>query len=139
MSNDLALHKSGLAAIASDGDNSYRAVQEKLGHFARTLDDLVVALENLHRTAHANARRAAGLATDIEHADLDPSHVAMTTAVAGALEDAAAQVDVLRESAQEVSGLAYTAKGVHARLYAGLNEVREGRRETTPKPGFLAD
>ncbi|MFF7250023.1 conjugal transfer protein TraB [Embleya sp. NPDC008237] len=139
MSNDLALYESGRAVIVSDGDNSFRAVQEKLGRLAQVLDDLVVELENVHRTAHANARRATGLAADIEHARLDPSHVTLTTAVAGGLEDAAAQVDALGQSVQEVSGLAYTAKAIHARLYTGLNEVREGRRETTPRPGFFAD
>lgn len=137
MSSELAPQQ-GKAAATSDGDNRYKAVQAKLGTLAKAMDDATVELEGLRRNMQTNANRAQSLATDIANAELDSKFVGLTSAVSGALGGAVVQVRKLDQSAQEVSALAHDTKGTHQRLYEGLDTIRSGRRERTPRPGFFA-
>jgi hypothetical protein len=97
----------------------------------------VVELEDLQMRMARNASRAEGLAVDIANAQLDPTHVEMTNQVSIALGGAALDVARLVEAAHDVSSRATAARTTHSRLYGALDEVRSGRRERTPKPGFL--
>ena len=134
----LTPHTGGGAAAQTDGDNRYKAVQQKLKTLGTAMDLAGNELETLLRGMRTNARRAEGLAVDIANAELDRKFVEMTSQVSVALGGAAVEVQKLHATAQEVSGLAHTARRTHARLYEGLDTVRSSRKERTPKPGFLA-
>ncbi|WP_410540531.1 conjugal transfer protein TraB [Streptomyces sp. KL2] len=127
------------AATTADGDHSFPAVQHKLDAFAHALDDIQPELEDLIRGMRARADRASSLADRIGQAGLDPKFVELTNLVATALGGAAREMRTLDESGQEATGQARDAKKTHARLYQELDEVRSGRREKTPKPGFFTD
>ncbi|MFJ6053634.1 conjugal transfer protein TraB [Streptomyces sp. NPDC092307] len=135
--SDLAPTTGGTAA-RTDGDNRYKAVQHKLKTFATAMDLAGSELEQLLIGMRRNAQRAEGLAVDIANAELDRKFIEMTNQVAVALGGAAVEVQKLHETAQEVSGLATDARRTHARLYEGLDTIRSGRPERTPKPGFFA-
>ncbi|MFJ3817787.1 conjugal transfer protein TraB [Streptomyces sp. NPDC090056] len=124
--------------IKSD-DNTYKATQSKLKKLTKALDDVAAELEDLRRREHANAEKAEDAAQAIENADLDPRFVDLTYAVSTALGSAAVQVRHLAEDAADGSAHALKVQRSHARLYGRLDEVRSGRREKTPKPGFLAE
>jgi hypothetical protein len=136
--SDLAPHTGGGAAAQTDGDNRYKAVQQKLKTLGTAMDLASNELEALLRGMRMNAQRAEGLAVDIANAELDRKFIEMTNQVSIALGGAAVEVKKLHETAQEVSGLAHDARRTHARLYEGLDTVRSGRKERTPKPGFFA-
>lgn len=139
MSSDLA-PTTALGAAQSaptDADNRYKSVQAKLTAFARALDSATFQLEQLHKGMRTNADRAQSLAHAIDHAHLDPRFVEMTGAVSEALGSAAIQARKVDQEAREAAGLAHDAQRTHARLYEGLDTIRSGRRERTPKPGFL--
>ncbi|TVL88471.1 conjugal transfer protein TraB [Streptomyces sp. SAJ15] len=136
--SDLAPTTGGGAAATTDGDNRYKAVQQKLKTLGTAMDLASNELETLLRGMRQNAQRAGGLAVDIANAELDRKFIEMTNQVSVALGGAAVEVQKLHETAQEVSGLATDARRTHARLYEGLDTVRSGRRERTPKPGFFA-
>ncbi|MFF7858987.1 conjugal transfer protein TraB [Streptomyces sp. NPDC007904] len=136
--SDLAPITGGGAAATTDGSNKYKAVQQKLKTLGQAMDLASNELETLLRGMRQNAQRAEGLAVDIAHAELDRKFVEMTHQVAVALGGAAVEVKKLHATAQEVSGLATDARRTHARLYEGLDTIRSGRRERTPKPGFFA-
>ncbi|RLV64238.1 plasmid transfer protein [Streptomyces sp. CBMAI 2042] len=129
--------RTGGAAARTDADNRYKAVQQKLKTLGSAMDLAGGELEVLFRSMRTNATRAEGLAVGIANAELDRKFVEMTNQVSLALGGAAVEVKKLRESAEEVSGLAQEARRTHARLYEGLDTVRSGRRERTPKPGFF--
>ncbi|MEU4506811.1 conjugal transfer protein TraB [Streptomyces sp. NPDC024089] len=135
--SDLTLHTGG-AAAQTDGDNRYKAVQQKLKTLAKAMDLASNELEALQRRMRMNAQRAEGLAVAIANAQLDKKFIAMTSQVSVALGGAALEVKKLHETAREVSGLAHDTRRTHARLYEGLDTVRSSRRERTPKPGFFA-
>ncbi|CAC36622.1 conjugal transfer protein TraB [Streptomyces sp. NRRL_B-16638] len=135
--SDLAPTTGG-AAARTDGDNRYKAVQQKLKTLSTALQLAGDELEQLLRGMRQNAQRAEGLAVDIANAELDRKFIEMTNQVAVALGGAAVEVQKVHETAQEVSGLATDARRTHARLYEGLDTVRSGRSERTPKPGFFA-
>ncbi|WP_329595895.1 conjugal transfer protein TraB (plasmid) [Streptomyces sp. NBC_01362] len=135
--SDLTLHTGG-AAAQTDGDNRYKAVQQKLKTLAKAMDLASNELEALQRRMRMNAQRAEGLAVAIANAHLDKKFIAMTSQVSVALGGAALEVKKLHETAREVSGLAHDTRRTHARLYEGLDTVRSSRRERTPKPGFFA-
>ncbi|MGW4506875.1 conjugal transfer protein TraB [Streptomyces sp. NPDC004436] len=135
--SDLAPTTGG-AAARTDADNRYKAVQHKLKTFATAMDLAGTELEQLLLGMRRNAQRAEGLAVDIANAELDRKFIEMTQQVAVALGGAATEVQKLHETAQEVSGLATGARRTHARLYEGLDTIRSGRPERTPKPGFFA-
>ncbi|MFF3941658.1 conjugal transfer protein TraB [Streptomyces phaeofaciens] len=122
----------------TDGDNGFKAVQQKLTALARTLDSSVLELEQLHLRMKANARRSEQAARDIAAADVDPTFVEMQNAVSLALGGAEIAARRLGESAREVSSLAHETQATHTRLYQGLDDIRSSRRERTPKPGFFA-
>ncbi|MFD4833177.1 conjugal transfer protein TraB [Streptomyces uncialis] len=122
----------------TDGDNRYKAVQHKLRTLGTAMDLAGNELEALLRGMRANAQRAEGLAVDIANAELDRTFVEMTVQVAAALDAAAAEVQNLHATGQEVAGLAHDARRTHARLYEALDDVRSSRPERTPKPGFFA-
>ncbi|WP_327270790.1 conjugal transfer protein TraB (plasmid) [Streptomyces sp. NBC_01218] len=128
----------GGAAARTDGDNRYKAVQHKLKTLGTAMDAADTELQALLRGMLMNAQRAESLAVDIANAELDKKFVEMTNQVSVALGGAAVEVRRLHETAQEVSGLAMDARRTHARLYEGLDTVRSGRKERTPKPGFFA-
>ncbi|MFI5905247.1 conjugal transfer protein TraB [Streptomyces cyaneofuscatus] len=130
--------RAGGAAARTDADNRYKAVQHKLKTLGNALDLAGGELEVFFRSMRANATRTEGLAVDIANAELDPKFIAMTNQVSIALGGAAVEVKKLHETAEEVSGLAHEARRTHAQLYEGLDTVRSGRRERTPKPGFFA-
>jgi methyl-accepting chemotaxis protein len=136
--SDLAPTTGGGAAATTDGDNRYKAVQQKLKTLGTAMDLAGDELEQLLRRMRLNAQRTEGLAVDIANAELDRKFIEMTNQVAVALGGAATEVQKLHETAQEVSGLATAARRTHAWLYEGLDTVRSGRRERTPKPGFFA-
>ncbi|PVC80779.1 conjugal transfer protein TraB [Streptomyces sp. CS090A] len=129
--------RTGGAAARTDADNRYKAVQQKLKTLGDAMDLAGGELEVLFRSMRTNATRTEGLAVDIANAELDRKFVEMTNQVSLALGGAAVEVKKLRETAEEVSGLAQEARSTHARLYEGLDTVRSGRRERTPKPGFF--
>lgn len=137
MSSSLTPRPGGSAA-PTDGDNRFKAVQHKLKTLGTAMDLAGNELDVLMRGMRANAQRAEGLAVDIANAELDRKFVEMTNQVAVALGGAAVEVRKLHETAQEVSGLAHDTRRTHARLYEGLDTVRSGRKERTPKPGFFA-
>ncbi|WP_407842089.1 conjugal transfer protein TraB (plasmid) [Streptomyces sp. DSM 116496] len=134
--SDLTPHTGG-AAAQSDGDNRFKAVQHKLKTLGTAMEMASSELEGLLLGMRTNAQRAEGLAVDIANAELDVKFVEMTNQVSVALGGAAVEVRKLHETAQEVAGLADDTRRTHARLYEGLDTVRSGRRERTPKPGFL--
>ncbi|MET7888921.1 conjugal transfer protein TraB [Streptomyces avermitilis] len=136
--SDLAPTTGGGAAAQTDGDNRYKAVQQKLKVLGQATDLASNELEALLRGMRMNAQRSEGLAVDIANAELDRKFIEMTNQVSVALGGAAVEVKKLHETAQEVSGLAHDTRRTHARLYEGLDTVRSGRRERTPKPGFFA-
>ncbi|MGX1913592.1 conjugal transfer protein TraB [Streptomyces phaeochromogenes] len=135
--SDLAPTTGGGAAAQTDGDNRYKAVQQKLKVLGQAMDLASNELEALLRDMRTNATRSEGLAVDIANAELDRKFIEMTNQVSVALGGAAVEVRKLHETAQEVSGLAHDTRRTHARLYEGLDTVRSGRRERTPKPGFF--
>ncbi|MGW2109497.1 conjugal transfer protein TraB [Streptomyces sp. NPDC001948] len=135
--SDILPRTGGGAAARTDGDHRYKAVQRKLKTLSKAMDLAGDELEQLLRGMRLNAQRAEGLATDIANAQLDRKFVGMTSQVSVALGGAAAEVKKLHETAREVSGLAHGARRTHARLYEGLDTVRSGRKERTPKPGFF--
>ncbi|MFD5426385.1 conjugal transfer protein TraB [Streptomyces sp. NPDC127084] len=136
--SDLAPQPGGFSVSPTDGDNRYKAVQHKLKMLGTAMDLAGNELEQLLRGMRMNAQRAEGLAVDIAHAELDRKFVEMTNQVAVALGGAAVEVRKLHETAQEVSCLATDVRRTHARLYEGLDTIRSGRKERTPKPGFFA-
>ncbi|MEG9551396.1 conjugal transfer protein TraB [Streptomyces baarnensis] len=136
--SDLAPTTGGGAAARTDGDNRYKAVQQKLKTLGTAMDMASTELETLLRGMRMNAQRSEGLAVDIANAELDKKFVEMTNQVSVALGGAAVEVRKLHETAQEVSGLAHDTRRTHARLYEGLDTVRSSRPERTPKPGFFA-
>ncbi|MCQ9132876.1 conjugal transfer protein TraB [Streptomyces hilarionis] len=135
--SDLTPHANG-AAARTDGDNRYKAIQDKLKTLGTAMELAGNELEQLLRGMRMNAQRSEGLAADIANAELDRKFVEMTNQVSLALGGAAVEVRKLHETAQEVSGLATAAQRRHAQLYEGLDAVRSGRKERTPKPGFFA-
>ena len=128
---------SGTAPAATDGDNRYKAVQQKLKALAGALDGAVDRLGRLNRQTRSDADRAKSLATKIANADLDPIFVEMTNAVSLALGGASTEVNRLVQTAQGVALLAEETRVGHAKYYAALDEVRTGRKFRTPKPGFF--
>ncbi|MFC8454213.1 conjugal transfer protein TraB [Kitasatospora sp. NPDC057223] len=122
----------------TDGDNGYRAVQHKLKTLGEAMDSATTELEMLQRRIRSNADRATELAEQIAQAELDTKFVEMTNLVALALGGAGIETGKLHATAQEVAALAHETRTVHSKLYSGLDEVRSGRRERTPKPGFFA-
>ncbi|MBT2369961.1 conjugal transfer protein TraB [Streptomyces sp. ISL-10] len=136
--SDLAPRTRGGAAAQTDGDNRYKAVQNKLKTLGTAMDLAGNELEALLRGMRMNAQRAERLTVTTANAELDPKFVEMTNQVSIALGGAAVEVRKLHETAQEVSGLAHDARHTHARLYEALDTIRSGRPERTPKPGFFA-
>ncbi|OEJ22528.1 conjugal transfer protein TraB [Streptomyces subrutilus] len=136
MSSNLVPRPSGVVVPAA-GDHRYKTVQQKLKALAQAVDAAAVELETLQRSMRANATRAEGLAVDIANAELDRKFIEMTSQVSVALGGAAVEARKLGECAGEVSSLAHNARRSHARLYEGLDDIRSGRKERTPKPGFF--
>ncbi|MFF3974885.1 conjugal transfer protein TraB [Streptomyces rubiginosohelvolus] len=128
----------GAFAAPTDADNRYKALQHKLKILGNAMDNASDELQQLVRNMRLNAKRTEDLAADIAHADLDPKFVAMTNQVSVALGGAADEGKKLQETAHEVAVQATGAQRTHARLYEGLDTVRSGRPERTPKPGFFA-
>ncbi|MFH9697478.1 conjugal transfer protein TraB [Streptomyces globisporus] len=128
----------GAFAAPTDADHRYKSIQHKLKILANAMDHASDELQQLVRNMRLNASRTEGLAADIAHADLDPKFVEMTNQVSVALGGAADEGKKLQETAHEVSVQATGAQRTHARLYEGLDTVRSGRPERTPKPGFFA-
>lgn len=137
MSSDLAPRPSAAVPAPADGDNRYKAVQAKLDTLGRALDDAGLGLEELVRSIKRNAKRAEDAARDVEGAELDPKFVELTSNVGVALGGAAVQVKKLYETAQETADLTHETRRTHSRLYGALDDIRSGRRERTPKPGFF--
>ncbi|MEV7951392.1 conjugal transfer protein TraB [Streptomyces rubiginosohelvolus] len=137
MSSDLAPRPSGAAPAVADGDNRYKAVQAKLDALGRALDDAGLGLEELVRSIRKNAKRAEDTARDVDNAELEPKFVELTSNVGVALGGAGVQVQKLYETAQETADLTHDTKRTHSRLYGALDDIRSGRREKTPRPGFF--
>ncbi|MFF1511869.1 conjugal transfer protein TraB [Streptomyces sp. NPDC058326] len=135
--SDLAPNTGGSAPAVADGDNRYKAVQAKLDALGRALDDAGLGLEELVRSVRRNAKRAEDVARDIDNAGLDAKFVELTSNVAVALGGAGVQVKKLSDTAQETAELTHQTRRTHARLYGALDDIRSGRREKTPRPGFF--
>ncbi|MFF9011187.1 conjugal transfer protein TraB [Streptomyces goshikiensis] len=136
MSNSLVPRPSGAAAPA-DGDSRFKSVQRKLKTLGDAVDTASGELEALQNRMRRRAAAASSVADAIANAHLDKKFVEMTHAVSSALSGAAVEVNSLREAAEDVVSLAREARRTHARLYEGLDDVRSGRKERTPKPGFF--
>ncbi|MFY4721455.1 conjugal transfer protein TraB [Streptomyces sp. LaBMicrA B280] len=136
MSSDLAPHNTGATGSADDG-NQFKATQVKLRKLGAVLDDAAIELQGLRRSMLADANRVDGVATDIEHADLDSKFVALTENVASALTGAALEMKTLAAMAQETGDLTDQTRRTHAKLYGATDDIRSNRREKTPKPGFF--
>lgn len=137
MSSNLTPRPRAHTAAPADGDNRFKAVQAKLKTLTQAMDEAATELAALHRGMQANADRVEKVSADIANADLDPTFVEMTSQASLALGGAAIEARKLDETGQEVATLAHSARRSHSRLYQGLDEVRSGRRERTPKPGFF--
>ncbi len=135
--SDLAPNTGSSAPAVADGDNRYKAVQAKLDALGRALDDAGLGLEELVRSVRRNAKRAEDVARDIDNAGLDAKFVELTSNVAVALGGAGVQVKKLSDTAQETADLTHQTRRTHARLYGALDDIRSGRREKTPRPGFF--
>ncbi|MER5200503.1 conjugal transfer protein TraB [Streptomyces sp. NPDC002755] len=125
------------ALAPTDGDNRYKAVQAKLEILGRALDDAGLDLEELLRSIKKNAKRAEDAARDVDNAELDPKFVELTSNVSVALGGAGVQVEKLHDTAQETANLTHETKRTHSKLYGALDDIRSGRREKTPRPGFF--
>ncbi|GGU61013.1 conjugal transfer protein TraB [Streptomyces lavendofoliae] len=135
--SDLTPRSTTAAPAPADGDNRYKAVQAKLDKLGKAMDDAGLELESLLRSMQANAGDAGDMAQDIANAHLDPKFVALTNAVEAALVGAAREVRTLSDTAQETADLTHQTRRTHAKLYGALDDIRSGRRERTPKPGFF--
>ncbi|MER8233186.1 conjugal transfer protein TraB [Streptomyces sp. NPDC094049] len=124
--------------IKSD-DNGYPAVQAKLKKLAGALDDKAVELQGLQRAVKTNAQRAEDTARAIEDSDLDLRFVDLTFQVSIALNGAAVQLRHLVQNASTGAVHSRLVQGSHAQSYGRLDEVRSGRSEKTPKPGFFVE
>ncbi|MFI8769513.1 conjugal transfer protein TraB [Streptomyces sp. NPDC053792] len=124
--------------VTSD-DNSYKAIQAKLTKLSNALDDKAAELEALQRRMKDNAKKAQDTAQAIEHADLDPRFVELTSAVSTALGGAAVHIQRLTEEAAASASHSRVLQRSHAQFYSELDDVRSNRPEKTPKPGFLDD
>ena len=122
---------------ATDGDNRYKAVQQKLKSLAGALDESTSRLGRLRSRMSSNADRAQTLAAHISDADLDTVFVEMTSAVSTALGGAALELRRLLATAEDLSSLTETTRAGHSKYYSALDEVRTGRKYRTPKPGFF--
>ncbi len=80
--SDLAPTTGGGAAARTDGDNRYKAVQQKLKTLGTAMDLAGNELEQLLRRMRLNAQRTEGLAVDIANAELDRKFIEMTNQVA---------------------------------------------------------
>ncbi|MBM7167460.1 conjugal transfer protein TraB [Streptomyces sp. G44] len=127
----------GAAAVRTDGDNRYKAVQHKLKTLSTAMEQSNNELQALVRAMSVSARHADGLAVDIANAQLDTVFIDMTHQVAVALDGACVEVQKLHAAAEDVSARAQHARRRHARMYEGLDRIRSRRRERTPKPGFF--
>ncbi|MFE5560281.1 conjugal transfer protein TraB [Streptomyces sp. NPDC056544] len=123
--------------VATTGDNSYKAVQEKLGRLAGKMDDAGTELDALRRRIRSNANKADQVGTDIANAGLDRRYIEVMNLLVTALGAAATQALALQKSATEVCDLAHRTRNTHQKLYGGLDEVRSNRNVATPKPGFF--
>ncbi|WP_331745926.1 conjugal transfer protein TraB [Streptomyces sp. NBC_00872] len=137
MSSDLTPRASGAAPVPADSDNRYKAVQAKLAKLGKAMDDAGLDLEGLRRSMHANASSTEDVASDIEHAELDPKFIQMTTLVAVALGGAAIEVRQLHDTARETAGLTHQTRRTHSKLYGALDDICSNRREKTPRAGFF--
>ncbi|MER0428857.1 conjugal transfer protein TraB [Streptomyces microflavus] len=137
MSSDLAPRPSAAAPAVADGDNRYKAVQDKLDALGHALDDAGLGLEELVRSVRRNAKRAEDAARDVDNAGLDGKFVELTSNVGVALGGAGVQVKKLYETAQETADLTHETKRTHSKLYGALDDIRSNRREKTPRPGFF--
>lgn len=137
MSSDLAPRTTGTAPAPADGDNRYKAVQNKLDKLGKAMDDATLELQSLRRSMQANATRTENVARDIENAGLDGKFVETSNLVSVALGGAAVQVKRLCDTAQETADLTHETKSTHSKLYGALDDIRSNRREKTPRPGFF--
>ncbi|MGW3674169.1 conjugal transfer protein TraB [Streptomyces sp. NPDC005166] len=137
MSSDLAPRSTGAAPSPADGDNRYKAVQNKLDKLGKAMDDATLELESLRRSMQANATRTENVARDIENAGLDGKFVEVTNLVSVALGGAAVEVRRLHDTAQETADLTHETQRTHSKLYGALDDIRSNRREKTPRPGFF--
>ncbi|MFJ9690368.1 MULTISPECIES: conjugal transfer protein TraB [unclassified Streptomyces] len=137
MSSDLVPRPAAAAPAPADGDNRYKAVQNKLRRLGTAMDDATLELESLRRSMQANATRTENVARDIENAGLDGTFVEVTNLVSVALGGAAVQVRRLYDAAQETADLTHETTSTHSQLYGALDDIRSGRREKTPRPGFF--
>ncbi|KQZ12359.1 MULTISPECIES: hypothetical protein [Streptomyces] len=135
--SDLVPRPVGAAPAPADGDNRYKAVQYKLDKLGAAMDDATLELEGLRRSMQANATRTENVAGDIENAGLDGKFVEVTNLVSVALGGAAIEVRRLHDTARETADLTHETRATHSRLYGALDDIRSGRREKTPRPGFF--
>ncbi|MFI8343955.1 conjugal transfer protein TraB [Streptomyces sp. NPDC085639] len=137
MSSKPATRSSSAEPAVADDDNRYKAVQAKLNKLGKAMDDATLELESLRRSMQANADRTDDVDLAIENAGLDPKFVSLTANVAMALVGAAREVRKLSETAQETADLTHETRLSHSTLYGALDDIRSGRREKTPRPGFF--
>lgn len=135
--SDLVPRPAGAAPAPADGDNRYKAVQNKLEKLGKAMDDAALDLESLRRSMRTNATRTEDVARAIENAGLDGKCVVATNLVSAALGGAAIEVRRLHDTAQETADLTHETQHTHSKLYGALDDIRSNRREKTPRPGFF--
>ncbi|WP_030387947.1 hypothetical protein [Streptomyces sp. NRRL S-241] len=137
MSSKPATRSSSAEPAVADDDNRYKAVQAKLNKLGKAMDDATLELESLQRSMQANADRTDDVDLAIENAGLDPKFITLTANVAMALVGAAREVRKLSDTARETADLTHETRRSHSTLYGALDDIRSGRREKTPRPGFF--
>ncbi|MFB7900639.1 hypothetical protein ACFC1B_30535 [Streptomyces xiamenensis] len=117
---------------------TYESLQRLLGALYRLLTEGEPEVERIRQATKDLADRAVQLAIDIDNADLESSHVTLTENTGLDLMDAHRAMKLMSGVARELATEAYEVKVRHEQLYSALHEVRKGRREKTPKPGFFS-
>jgi len=138
MSGSVTPRNGEAAPVRADSGNQYKALQDKLRRLVQAMNSVSGELEALLQRTRDNARRAGQAADQIARAGLDAKYPELTRAVSDALTGADVQVRRLNEMAAQVGSATSEVRATHARLYQQLDNVRSGRKEATPVPGFFA-
>ncbi|WP_369265807.1 hypothetical protein [Streptomyces harbinensis] len=116
---------------------TYESVQRLLGELHRLLTEGEPEVERIRQATKDLADRAVQLAVKIDNADLESSHVNLTEDTSLDLMDAHRAMKLLSGVSKQLATEANEVRVRHQQLYSALHEVRKGRREKTPKPGFF--
>ncbi|EDY49045.1 hypothetical protein [Streptomyces clavuligerus] len=136
---DMDLECSVPYPIASAGASPYQAFQQALRNVDRELSTMADDLAVVERAMRRDAQAVEGTAEAIARAGLDDRFVRMTQEVAILLGGTARGLGLFQQAAQEAADDTAATARLHTSLYGRLDEIRSGRKEKTPKPGFFTD